>query len=119
MFDDFDFELDSSFTENPFYNPSACGLKMVDTLSFTDEAYQFDYLVVWKSLSDGKIYYARDSGCSCPTPFEDFHKLSDMMEIRNSGDLSAIKNLVRTNECASPERKQDSMYSIRNALKGE
>ena len=117
MFDDFDFELDSRWNENPFNNPSDCGLKIVDTLSFTDEEYEFSYLVVWKSLSDGKVYYASHSGCSCPTPFEDFHKLSDMTEIRNLDDLSAIKNWVRENECASPERKQDFMYAIRNALK--
>lgn len=42
-------------------------------LSFEDpEAdYSFDILCFW-ATSDGYVYSASDSGCSCPKPFEDY-----------------------------------------------
>jgi hypothetical protein len=40
---------------------------------------QFDYRVIWRH-ADGTLYTARDSGCSCPSPFEDYTSLSDLEE---------------------------------------
>jgi len=55
---------------NVYYNPEKFGLTPVFTMDFSDGCYQFDYLVVWKN-ADGDLFYAEDSGCSCPSPFED------------------------------------------------
>lgn len=33
--------------------------------------YEFNTLRVYRRLSDRKLFYATDSGCSCPIPFED------------------------------------------------
>jgi hypothetical protein len=54
---------------NPYYKPEAFGLTQVFSIDFSDGCYQFDLLVVWKD-ADGRLYYAEDSGCSCPSPFE-------------------------------------------------
>jgi hypothetical protein len=34
-------------------------------------SYEFDTLCFW-ATDDGRVFTAQDSGCSCPTPFEDF-----------------------------------------------
>jgi hypothetical protein len=30
-------------------------------------------LVLWRHLDTGKLFWATDSGCSCPTPFEGYY----------------------------------------------
>lgn len=37
--------------------------------------YDFDKFVMWRSVADGALLYATDSGCSCPSPFESFSEL--------------------------------------------
>lgn len=49
-------------------------------VSLDDESYQFDERIVAKH-KDGRWFTARDSGCSCPIPFEDFQKLEDLTQI--------------------------------------
>lgn len=55
---------------NPHYYPEKLDLVMLD---FADEEvnYAFDYLAFWKD-KQGNVYSASDSGCSCPSPFEDY-----------------------------------------------
>jgi len=57
---------------NIYYNPDAFGLSVVAEIEYSSGYYQFDTRVVWKDKA-GKLWTARDSGCSCPTPFEDYH----------------------------------------------
>jgi hypothetical protein len=49
-------------------------------VSLDDEPYQFDERIIAKH-KDGRWFTARDSGCSCPVPFEDFQKLEDLTQI--------------------------------------
>ena len=54
--------------ENPYYDPKPLGLTVVTSGDDPDAFYSFDMFVVW---TDGKdLFYAQDSGCSCPSPFE-------------------------------------------------
>lgn len=54
---------------NPYYHPEDFGLTIVGMIEVEPD-YDFDMLVVW---TDGTtLYWAEDSGCSCPSPFEDF-----------------------------------------------
>jgi|ERR1035437_10252693 hypothetical protein len=57
---------------NPYYSPEKLGLEMI---SFEEDglSYEFNTLCFW-ATSDGSVYSAQDSGCSCPTPFEDYDK---------------------------------------------
>ena len=50
--------------------PEKFGLTVVAELDFGDEPYTFDKRIVWKDR-ENKLWTARDSGCSCPEPFED------------------------------------------------
>lgn len=66
-----------------YYHPENYGLKVVAETEWTDFAYGFDLTVVWVDESSGLFYMADDSGCSCPTPFSDFHR----------GNITPIENL--------------------------
>jgi len=57
-----------SYDTNPYYNPP----KGWDMVQFDQEdlCYEYDTLVFWKTPNG--VFYAEDSGCSCPTPFEDY-----------------------------------------------
>ena len=65
---------------NPYYNPEEMGLEIVAQIDYSDGSYQFDYRIVWRHKETGKLFTARDSGCSCPTPFEDFPTVEDLEE---------------------------------------
>jgi hypothetical protein len=62
---------------NIYYNPESCGLEI-----FAEEdiggSYEFDTLCVWREKKTGFLYWAQDSGCSCPTPFEGRSSIADL-----------------------------------------
>ncbi|MEU5878209.1 hypothetical protein [Spirillospora sp. NPDC047279] len=60
-----------SFDKNIYFNPQECGLEIVGELEFLG-GYEFDTFVVWREKATGRLGYGRDSGCSCPCPFEAF-----------------------------------------------
>ena len=68
------------------YNPEAFGVTIVAELE-AGGGYDFDTVLVVKTQCCDKVYAAHDSGCSCPTPFEDHKFPSDFTEIRNLDDL--------------------------------
>jgi hypothetical protein len=70
---------------DPFYQPEKFNLTQVAMIDYSDGQYQFDYRVVWRH-EDGTLYTARDTGCSCPSPFENYHTLEDL-EVANIPEL--------------------------------
>lgn len=62
---------------NPYYSPEKCGLEILFEVD-TAGSYEFDMFVVWERTSDRTIWWSSDSGCSCPTPFEDVSELSEI-----------------------------------------
>ena len=70
------------------YNePEEFGLTVVGD-SDANGDYEFDMFVVW---TDGKhLFWATDSGCSCPSPFEDFRAVSDLSTGSRDDCLRAI-----------------------------
>lgn len=65
------------YESNVYYSPEKWGLEIVGEIEFSDGCYQFDTRVIWKN-EKGEFFTARDSGCSCPTPFEDYNAMSDL-----------------------------------------
>lgn len=57
---------------NIYYDPEHFGLVKVTEFERTEPCYSFDTFVVWYSKDNGDYYWGQDSGCSCPSPFEDF-----------------------------------------------
>lgn len=60
-----------SYYENIYYFPEKFGLEILGEVEFLG-AYEFDTFVVWREKATGRLGYGEDSGCSCPSPFEDF-----------------------------------------------
>lgn len=59
-------------TPDVYHQPEKFDLKPLGDISWDSEPYQFDYTVVWQDTQTGALFYASDSGCSCPSPFEDY-----------------------------------------------
>jgi hypothetical protein len=52
------------------------GWTLIDMLDDADLSYAYNMLGVWEH--EGKLYWAEDAGCSCPTPFEDYTNTEDL-----------------------------------------
>lgn len=65
---------------NIYYSPEECGLKIFGEVQ-KEPDYDFDKFVIWERLSDHHLFYASDSGCSCPSPFEDYHSVDQLTPI--------------------------------------
>lgn len=48
-------------------------LEFVGELDEPNMSYEFHCLGVWKHKPDGELYWAEDSGCSCPSPYENHY----------------------------------------------
>lgn len=55
---------------NPYYNPESHDFKQVALIEYSSGSYEYDTRVVWYHEGTKTYWTARDSGCSCPTPFE-------------------------------------------------
>jgi hypothetical protein len=62
---------------DPYNQPERFGLTVVGDIEWSNYAYEFNMTVVWRD-SDGTVYWADDSGCSCPSPFEDVTTTADL-----------------------------------------
>jgi hypothetical protein len=69
-----------------YYNPDHYGLEIAAQIDFSTGIYCFDYRIIWKELKPGRFFTARDSGCSCPSPFENYHKVEDL-QVANFQEL--------------------------------
>ena len=78
---------------NPHYNPEKLNLEQ---LQFDDNGgYDFDMLCFW-ATETGQIYSAKDAGCSCPTPFEDYEGIdqkSVLQQLERIGSLEQAENI--------------------------
>jgi len=74
-----------SWDKNVYYDPQKFGLEIVDTLE-ANLSYEFDMFVVWKDERN-KLYWASDTGCSCPTPFDSY----DLSTLNRGSRTAAVK----------------------------
>lgn len=63
--------------KNIYYNPQDFGLEIVGEFDWTEPDYSFDMLVVWKAKR-GEYWIGEDSGCSCPSPFEEVTDINEL-----------------------------------------
>ncbi len=54
---------------NIYDNPEHFGLSIFGDVEYSSGCWEFDTLVIWED-EQGGLWWARDSGCSCPIPFE-------------------------------------------------
>lgn len=65
---------------NPYYDPEKCGLEILEDIDYSG-SYEYDKLVIWKKLDGSTIWYDIDSGCSCPSPFDNSDHGHDLIQI--------------------------------------
>lgn len=71
-------------------SPEKFGLATIGEIEWSSGAYEFDLTVLWKRESDGRFVYAEDSGCSCPSPFED-KGIPDLTVLPKRGGLKEFQ----------------------------
>lgn len=62
---------------NIYYNPEQYGVEVVGEFEWSEPSWSFDTLVVWRQAR-GKYWIGQDSGCSCPTPFENITDINEL-----------------------------------------
>lgn len=87
---------------NIYHDPEKYGLLTIGEIDWSSGCYEFDLTTVWKRESDGRFVYAEDSGCSCPSPFEDTG-INELTVLRKRGGLNDFKE-----HCA--KRQENNVY---------
>lgn len=71
-----------------YSQPEQFGLTLLREIDLYERCYSFDLVVVWWH-EDGTIYWGTDSGCSCPSPFEDITSLDQLHVAPSWSELEA------------------------------
>ena len=95
-----------AYGEDIYNNPKMHNLTQIDGLDEPDMSYSFTMLYAWLH-EDGTVYYAEDSGCSCPSPFEDYTSL-DYYNLYNSKhqDMGHLESMVKDFNSSNEEKRQ-------------
>lgn len=102
-----------SSEKNPYSSPELFGLELIGTLSEEDLSYEFNEFAVWKNKK-GELFYAQDSGCSCPSFFEDFDGEETLIKITKENFID-FENAV--SEFPAPtSAKEALMPTVRGLL---
>lgn len=81
---------------NIYYNPEEWDLIPFAELELTEPDYSFDILMVWKHIKTGVLYWESDSGCSCPSPFEDVRTIDELYTLETELDYRYFEDVAKT-----------------------
>ena len=100
---------------NVYYDPEKFGLTQIGHIELAG-SYEFDTYVLWKD-KNGLVYWAYDTGCSCPIPFEDYTTLESLNVIRIYTDLDVLKSALgsRVIDGHSLDKFMDFYNTARNS----
>jgi len=103
--------------ENIYSCPEDWNMRIIGDIEFSDGDYQFDTRIFLLDLETNKIYTARDSGCSCPTPFETILTMDDLSEVTDiSFYREEINEDVNYNSGTDIEEAQNAIRYIDTLL---
>ncbi len=57
------------------------GFTKLDEIEWDNNSYEFNITGIWVKDDDGTVWTADDSGCSCPTPWENTDTLERLFSI--------------------------------------
>jgi hypothetical protein len=74
---------------NPYSSPEKFGLDIVASHDYAD-SYEFNIVLLLHKVRKNKHFYymGYDSGCSCPSPFED-QGIGDLERVRTLAEVEA------------------------------
>lgn len=102
------------YDQNVHSSPTSCGFDLVASLEDV-EPYQFDITLLLRDHASGRFYVVHDSGCSCPSPFEDVTDMSDLTLVRTEQEVGDfIKSKMSSSIPASDVL--DFMRKVRDVL---
>jgi hypothetical protein len=84
--------------QDPYSKPEKYGLEIIGSIDWDMTSYSFDMTVVWRDSETQQLFYADDSGCSCPSPFEDFSSKEQLTEVSKA---ELHEHLLKREEAAS------------------
>lgn len=108
------------YAKDVYYDSDHFGLEKVLELDEQDMSYEFNTFVVWKD-KDGVYYWASDSGCSCPSPFESYNDLASLehgpIERARDAAVEWVKGVETVYyEWQSPRKATMSVDEVRRTL---
>lgn len=119
----------TEYDKNVFYATDKLGLTLVDSLDQPDLDYEFNTLIAIQHVESGRVFEAQSSGCSCPTPFEEYHfngpDDTDMCEVTlNSFSGFETSTISWCKENHIPQHEMNSFIdnvktALKTALKGK
>lgn len=107
----------SFYENNVYYSPDKHGLTLLGEAELSEPNYSFDMIAAWKD-KDGNIYLGTDSGCSCPTPFENYAGVQDLtgpLTIEEAIEESKSIYVPSYEYSYEPEAFEAFLAGIRNA----
>lgn len=72
-----------------YHAPEKHDLEIIGTVTWISEPWEFDMSVVWRRISDGKLFFRSDRGCSCRVPFQDVG-VAQLTEITSLGEIQTV-----------------------------
>lgn len=103
-----------SWTDNPVRDPQKYGFdELLGTIELSGEAWSFNLLAV---LRNEKGYYlGTDSGCSCPSPFEnhtDIDFTGPLTAYQAREEIESLVRLAKESTYFHPEDPSDLLAQI-------
>ena len=99
--------------------PNDAGLVSFGVLDEDGLSYEYNTLLVVKHEPTGRLFYATDAGCSCPTPFEDYHFYgpdhTNMTEIKAGDSFTSFQREVEGFP-ATHEERENLLTLVKSAL---
>lgn len=93
------------YYSNIYYHPEKWGMSIFDQID-TAGSYEFDMFVIWEKDDDKTLWYATDSGCSCPTPFENIDSMGDLNQITTDTFYNFEQALFNHNNILTEDYKK-------------
>lgn len=106
-----------NYENNVYYSPEKWGMSIFDQID-TAGAWEFDMFVIWEKDDDNTLWYATDSGCSCPTPFENIESMKDLDQI-TTDTLYNFEQALKNHTNISTEDYKKMYNSVKLHLKSK
>lgn len=87
----------------------------VCNVEWMGESWEFDQTAVFESKETGMLFYADDSGCSCPSPFEDtsFDDLKPILRLQDWIDHTVERMNSRYTSYNDYDPTDQVVYSVK------